>query len=815
MIDALESALLIQLRSTLRWESSVPTRDASGTLTPINPYEAFNYLDYQARDRELAFRDTINAAAVVNASIDVANVWGYSAPRIAMEGPQQPLLPMNLQDAGNVNGQVRQVLYASIAYDAARNTDRDLYGRDLLIYETLARACQVFAQNSVPLIDASGTIIPAVTAWSLASGTASKSDINSALPMGRDTFRNPDYNLADRDNAVAAYAAQLAQILKNPFLFADRLYVSLTGPSSREAEVYTLIQPYFVAGTLYSPGDQVAYGTAFYQAVNATTDVPGTSGNWTSVTSLTLRVWAAEPRLLNRNRIVYNSTSMTLQWFSETATAVHVPQLYAMSIPGVFSGQTVTTVAEEPVREDAQFWRRKAARVQTPGSVLSDVSVISNTASSAVTGCLVQPAGASFTVPAAATFTFPGGNIAPGAYRVALLVKPDSTVKIIGSQNNQGFTGTNNGAAYGATGTTLNWSVGLPATAWTMQLDYTNLSGTTAGFNVEADLSGATIVNGLAPLYFNDQYGNPLPNGTPVQSTPVPVPANGMPQVLNVGWVGGMGSFQVNFIEFQTYSPAGAYQMSGTLAGAVATLNTTGSDQQTDLMLFDFVTGTSVPPVFSLTLQNAAPLPVIVLQAHIMAWGTTTPTPQAPGVGGFRNECLERAQSSVQDSFYAAVGQFGTNTPNFCAVPGVWAGASTENWMAFIETQEQRLREIHAVPSGALVSGREYAVGTGVVVYSGGTYASGSTFYAGSGTAFTTTTAGTVNQIGAFALSKPGNVGQAALTPAGLQYDMTYGTVMANFDGSNAWPVLATLQPWMVGVGVYAAQSDFWSPLEV
>ncbi len=133
--------------------------------------------------------------------------------------------------------------------------------------------------------------------------------------------------------------------------------------------------------------------------------------------------------------------------------------------------------------------------------------------------------------------------------------------------------------------------------------------------------------------------------------------------------------------------------------------------------------------------------------------------------------------------------------------------------MAFIETQEQRLRAIPAVPNGNLVSGRQYQVGTGTVVY-GGTYVVGQAFYAGSAPSYTVIGSGTVDQIGAFVKARPGYVGQPGLVPAGLQYDTTYGTVTANFDGSFAYPKLATLQPWMVGVSLYSAQPDFWSPLK-
>ena len=139
MADHLESALVIALRDTIKWESALDAPE-SGTLTPLDPRLPFNPSTYQTRDRQLAYRDLIVAAAVVEVSVQVGDVYNYSTLRPKLQGPVAFALPFVGTEAGTLSSQVRHVTNVSIPYDAARYADADLYGRDSIVYEILARA---------------------------------------------------------------------------------------------------------------------------------------------------------------------------------------------------------------------------------------------------------------------------------------------------------------------------------------------------------------------------------------------------------------------------------------------------------------------------------------------------------------------------------------------------------------------------------------------------------------------------------------------------------------------------------------------------
>ncbi len=154
-----------------------------------------------------------------------------------------------------------------------------------------------------------------------------------------------------------------------------------------------------------------------------------------------------QPCFLPHPDLVPDVFGRTLQWFRETSDLIHVPQLFALSIPGLLPGQTIRTVARPPIREDAQFWRQKAARVVMAGATRSDVAVIPFTGTNKVTNTLMQETGASLAVAGAGTFNFDTGACY-GTYSAAFLVKPDSTVEIPGGLNNEGLSGTLGGASY-------------------------------------------------------------------------------------------------------------------------------------------------------------------------------------------------------------------------------------------------------------------------------------------------------------------------------------------------------------------------------
>src|SRR6185295_3145635 len=158
-MNQLESALIITLREGIPWQSALQISDA-GTLTPVNPAAAFDPLKYQRRDRELGFRDMINAAAVAEVSIRVSDVWNYRAIQPTLQGPvrkDMANVPAE-QSFSGTSAAVRHVGYTSVPFDASQFADKDLYGRDAIIYETLAQACAIFTDPPITSIDAAGTI---------------------------------------------------------------------------------------------------------------------------------------------------------------------------------------------------------------------------------------------------------------------------------------------------------------------------------------------------------------------------------------------------------------------------------------------------------------------------------------------------------------------------------------------------------------------------------------------------------------------------------------------------------------------------------
>ena len=450
MSNELESALLIRLNPVVEWGSALEPGLRLRTVDAEAPFDA---LAFQQRDRELAFRDLVNAAAIVDASIEVSSVWNAPAIRPVLQG----MVPSSLRTNGgdyDVNGwnagQVVHVTSMSVPAEALE-TDRSLATRDVLIYEALVRACQVFADP--PVVSTHGS--PATTSnWSLGEGAPLAVDINMALPLEKRLFKRPDQNLAERDNQLAGYVAKLAEVLRNPFEFANRLYVKVTNVSGatestgldlRELEVYTLAEPVFKPGAAYAKDAEIQYLGQYGKALRSTSVLPTLEGgrikatdDWQPIDALTKRTWVAEPLLSDRNRIIYDYTLKTLQWMRESTMQIHIPQIYGLSIPGVLDYQRLVTAAEIPKVKDALFWRRKAARIVHGTQAWQSVAHQTQTASEASMGT-AQLDCASLLSGAATERERPlrlrlGAPVTAGdRYRVSLLVRPSSTVQVAGN----------------------------------------------------------------------------------------------------------------------------------------------------------------------------------------------------------------------------------------------------------------------------------------------------------------------------------------------------------------------------------------------
>lgn len=826
MANQLESALVIALRDTIKWESSVDA-PASGTLTPVDPNLPFDARTYQTRDRQLAYRDLIIGAAVVEVAVQVGDVWNFSVLKPTLQGPAPFTLPFVGTEAGTLSGQLRHVTNVSIPYDAARYADADLYGRDSVVYEILARACEsTFVDPSIPRIDSTGTVITDTSIWPLGQGAPYQADINAVLPLDRDLFKKPDQNLADRDNQLAGYAARIAQMLKNPFEHALRLYVQVDayGTTQREPDVYALTS------------DDGTY-----------------------------RVFQTEPALPGANQIIYSVGANTMQWIRERVDEVHVPQIYAMVIPGIEVSQTIETLAEVPERKDAQFWRGKAAQLAPEGISVSDTDIyLTSTGNDAVEGGVMQYGSASLTVPDIMTLSM-AGSLSQHMYRVSVLAKPNNRVEIAGAQNVSDTSGTLGGATFevavpsgsiankiylvdggdgvvyngsiylngdtffGTTATStysqygvisssvrqymVNFILALPAGPWNVRLEYTNLSGFTDNFSLKGEYIAAgalavPVIQDIAPVPFLTDNGNivTITNaGVDIDDT--------SPFNFPIYWTGGDGQLHLRKLIFESATAQGRYAIAGTFAGSVSQVDVIGEDKVPGVLRFHYEsqgsnTGTT-PLVLNFTDEPALPLQIQQVQVQVMDNFVTTPLSR--GFQGWRQECLDRAERSIQHSYAYCVSAFGTEVPTVRETGSYWTRNSSENWMSFVEVYHPRLRTVENIATDAITPGFQYEVVTPFVLYDGTVYLEGQKFY-GDESAGTVYSSGTVNQVGAFVQSKPGHVSRPCLVPRGLYFDDNDKTIKAYYDTSLSTPLLMTCQPWMIEAGLYVAHENFWMP---
>lgn len=827
MSNQLESALVIALRDTIKWESATEA-SATGTLTPVEPSLPFDSKTYQARDRQLAYRDLIVGAAVVEVSVQVGDVWNYSTLKPGMQGPAEFTLPFVGSEAGTLTSQIRHVTNVSIPYDAARYADADLYGRDAIIYEVLARACaSTFVDPSIPVLDATGTVIPSTSIWSLGEGVPERYDINATLPLNRALFKVPDQNLADRDNQLAGYVAGLAQVLKNPFQHALRLYVQVEayGTVQREPDIYAL-----------------------------------TSDDGTN------RVFQTEPALPGANQIIYDSYANTLQWVRERVDEVHVPQIYAMVIPGIELGQTIETLAEVPETKDAQYWRGKAGQLEPSGIVVSDTNLyLNNTNTDATVGGYDQYGSASLTVAGIMTFNM-AGSLQPGDYRISVLTKPNNRVEIAGAQNVSDTSGTLGGATfdinvpsgsisnkaylvesgngivyngsvylpgeifagttadptysqYGPVTSTIrqysvNFLLALPAGPWTTTLEYTNLTGFTDSFTIKGvyTASGADsvpVIQDVAPIPFTTTNGNILV--TPNANMDV---ADTGQFSFTVYWSGGEGQLHLRKLVFESEAVEGRYAVTGTFAGSTAQVDVTGENQVPGVLRFQYLAYGSVDGTvpFVMNYTEDSTLPLQIQQVQIQALDNYVPTPLSEGFQGWRKECLDRAGRVIAQGYNKAVLAYGTDVPTFREAGSYWTPFITEDWMSFVEVYNPRVREIPGINmDGGIINGFQYEVTTPSATYDGTVYVQGQRFY-GVESAGTVYSGGTVSQVGAFRKSQPGHIGLPCLVPLGVYFDDTDKLVKAYYDTPLSVPVIMACQPWMIEYGFYIAQEEFWMP---
>jgi hypothetical protein len=578
MSDSLESALIIQLAGTLQWSAAIPPVNRfTGTLTGIDPGQPLDITQYSRRDREFQHRDMVNSAAVAKVSIFARTVWNGTVVQPVLQGVTgvtdssgtNVTLPLDPSQVGtlipNTSTAVQYVLNGDVPYAAVQVTDVNLYNRDLMLFETLARAAALFSTDPpISRIDPSGVYIGATSVWATAQGTNQPKVPNAAEPMNQATFKEPDLYLAERDNQVAAYVARVAQALQNPFEYAARIYVQINAASagnSQESETYVLTDNRFVVGNTYTAGEQVLYLGVWYEAIVTTTDIPP-SANWTTLSAPTQLQFLGDPSLDSRNRIVYSRIAKTLQWFRETLDLVHVPQIVGFFVPGILPGQSIQTVPAVPEQKDAQFYRQKAARVVLAEGTFQSQQVFDPTAnrdSSAtyVTGGLntlfQDLKHVTLPIPDSIVVNFQNLICTSGTYAMDCLVRPSPNIDVAGGDNDQGSVDTSDGGTtYSAIGDIRNWEVALPAGGWKLFIDFANASATpTTAFGVKATQGATSILASTLPLYYTDSNSAALPQNTVISSPGIDLQSTGQVYNFSVQWTAGSGLFHVKRLRFQ------------------------------------------------------------------------------------------------------------------------------------------------------------------------------------------------------------------------------------------------------------------------
>jgi len=636
MPDSLESALIIQLAGTLNWSAALPpVNEFSGTLTAVDPGKPLDITTYARRDREFQHRDMVAAAAVAKVAIHSRTVWNGTVVQPVLQGVTAVtdqsgtniFMPLDPSQVGaslpNNSTAVQYVLNSDIPYAAVKVTDVNLYNRDLLLYETLARAASIFSDNApINQLDPAGNYIGSTSVWATAQGTNRPKLPNASEPLSQATLKDPDLYLADRDNQVAGYVSRVVQALKNPFAYASRIYVQVDSDSSgntRESDTYVLTNNVFVQGAVYAAGDEVLYQGVWYTAINTTSDIPP-STNWNSIPAPTKLQFLAEPSLDSRNRIIYDTQAKTLQWFKETLDTIHVPQIVGFLIPGILPGQTIQTVPAVPEQKDAQFFRQKAARLCISEGTYSSQQVFAPTGnrdSSSFTTFVnggistLAPNGKDVTLmmPDSITFNLERLICNSGTYALNCLIRPSPSVEVAGGDNDQGSLDPDNGGTdYSTIGDVRNWEIPLPAGGWKMFIDFANISATpTTSFGIKASQGSVSILANTLPLYYTDSNGNALPENTVIESPGIDIQSTGQVYNFSVQWTAGNGQFHVRKLRFvQVNGPdTSHYIMQATWIGAAGTnldahssLDVIGQANQPDVMPF----------VFNLVKQDLAPV---------------------------------------------------------------------------------------------------------------------------------------------------------------------------------------------------------------
>ena len=584
----------------------------------------------------------------------------------------------------------------------AIESDRQLYSRDVLLYEALARAAAIF---ETPPID---SIAPAITlsdAWSLAEGSDKSASVSGSLPLKVDLFKLPDVELTGRDNAVAGLISRLAFELSDVYNRATRLLVQVTDPDGdREPEVYALKSD------------------------------DGTD-----------RTFVVTPGLPGRNSIVYNKINHTVTWFGESYDD-HGTVPFSGKLALTLDDTTLEVHGALPIKLDSQFYRQKSARLKFNTYKAIPLYYQPNPVEDVFlsTGAVYQPDGVYLPAPGSnVTFTPP---ITDGTahYRLAIYFEPSRISRVFGSLNLNGVVPDNSETATIYAPGFLNWKIKLIEGQYTVRFQFTDTTVSHESFAVRAVWNGVPIFEGIV-LYGEDPE-------TFVWSNTYVLSADGEIGSFTIERTdAGTSGLTIGAVEFINVRSGNlSCTMTATMGDKSSTSIFSSQSGRPDTLFFDFFD--ALPGTIKIYLDDVNVGGIYLRALDVRRFGAQRETPSSTGFKLWKRTFIQMALDSVRRSYRESTS--GLASPPEFAVGTVWSTASTDAWMNTLAAVETRL-------------------------------------------------------FSAFRVGRPGDVGQPALTPGGIRYDIPNRVVMQD-DMSDTYPTAQAFQPWMISAGIYVFNEDFW-----
>jgi hypothetical protein len=631
----LQSVRIIPLPTTLSWGQA---RIPGSTLTTVNVGAAIDATSYAARDFELTYRDIILMALLSEVSVEAAEIFGLDTTRLAVQGVPAGDLQASSVDMATLAypGAVAHVKPSSRPI-AAIATDRQLYARDVLLYEALVRVASIF--EVPPITSIVGNVTPN-DVWSLAESQSVRAAVSGSLPLSVKMFKEPDQLLADRDNKVAAAIANVAYELNDLYNRATRLFVQVTdidGP--RESELYVF------------KSDDGRY-----------------------------RRFVSSPGLVDRNQIVYDRILRTVTWYGETFDGSG-STAFAGQLNLTFTSTTLNVRGARPTLEDALFWRQKSNRLKVntyravplyyqPNPV-ADVSLAS--------GAVYQPDGVYLPAPGSGVAFTPQINDPSTAhYRLAIYFEPSRIARVFGSLNLNGVTpdgaetATLNGPGL------LNWQIKLIEGRYTVRFRFADNSADTDNFQVRVVWNGNVLFEGFI-LYGRDA-------GTFIYSNSYVLAADGDIGSFTIERTDtGSGKLTVGVVEFVNVREGNlSCKMTATMGTVSSTAIFSSQSGRPDTLFFDFFNAN--PGTINLYLDDVNIGGLYLRTLDVRRFGSQRETSEIAGYRLWKRTYMQFALESVRRAYRLSA----ATAPVF-ANSTIWNAESTEAWMNYILVVESRL----------------------------------------------------------------------------------------------------------------------------